>query len=388
VPTDISLSSVSINENVPGNSTVGTLSTADPNSVDVFTYTLVSGAGDADNSSFNINGSDLRIANSPDFETKSSYSIRIRTTDQGGLMFEESFTITINDLSEAVIPTLSTNAATSVTVTSATLGGNVTNDGGASVTERGVVYSTVAMPTTADTKVQIGTGIGIFSQSVAGLTTSTTYFVRAYAINASGTAYGSQVSFTTTAIVGNNAPTDITLSNAAVDEHVPENTLIATIGSSDQDVGNAFTYTLVSGTGDTDNASFHIDGDNLFIVNSPDFETQNSYTIRIKTADQGGLFFEKSFVITINDLNEGIPNALFPNGSEQNKTWGISHLGLQEKVKINVLDSNGHVVFSTDDPQQEWNGTSHGKQVPEDVYFYSITLSNGNQFQGSLHVIY
>ena len=105
-PTDISLSASAINENVAPNSTVATLSTTDPDAGDTFTYSLVSGSGDTDNASFNISGSSLRITNSPDYESKNSYSVRVRSTDQGGLSFEQAFTITINDVNEA--PTLST----------------------------------------------------------------------------------------------------------------------------------------------------------------------------------------------------------------------------------------------------------------------------------------
>ncbi len=70
----------------------------DADAANTFTYTLVVGNGDTDNASFNISGSNLRITASPDFETKSSYSVRVRTTDQGGLTFEKAFTISINDL--------------------------------------------------------------------------------------------------------------------------------------------------------------------------------------------------------------------------------------------------------------------------------------------------
>ncbi|MHC1693993.1 MAG: cadherin repeat domain-containing protein [Eubacteriales bacterium] len=99
-PTDISLSSSSINENVISNTTVGTLSSTDPDTSNTFTYSLVDGEGSTDNASFSISGSSLRITNSPNYETKSSYSIRVRTTDQGGLYFEKVFTITINDRNE------------------------------------------------------------------------------------------------------------------------------------------------------------------------------------------------------------------------------------------------------------------------------------------------
>jgi len=99
-PTDISLSASSINENVAANSTVGTLSTTDPDAGNTFTYTLVAGAGSTDNAAFNISGSSLRITASPNYEAKNSYSVRVRTTDQGGLWYEEAFTITINDVNE------------------------------------------------------------------------------------------------------------------------------------------------------------------------------------------------------------------------------------------------------------------------------------------------
>jgi hypothetical protein len=98
-PTDISLSATSVSENVAGNTTVGTLSTTDADAGDTHTYSLVAGAGDTDNGSFNISGSNLRITNSPNYETKSSYSVRVQTSD-GTATYSEAFTITINDVAE------------------------------------------------------------------------------------------------------------------------------------------------------------------------------------------------------------------------------------------------------------------------------------------------
>ncbi|MFC0878752.1 LamG-like jellyroll fold domain-containing protein, partial [Saccharicrinis sp. FJH2] len=97
-------------------------------------------------------------------------------------------------------PTVTTSTATSVSYFSSLLGGNVTNNGGATVYERGIVYNTSGSPTTSDNKVQIGSGTGAFSQSVTGLLDGTTYYVRAYAINSEGTSYGGVESFTTSAL--------------------------------------------------------------------------------------------------------------------------------------------------------------------------------------------
>src|SRR5690606_207426 len=89
--------------------------------------------------------------------------------------------------------------ATAITATSATLGGNVTADGGATVTERGIVWATTANPTTEDNKVIISSGTGSFSQTVSDLPSGTTIYYKAYATNSEGTSYGDEVSFTTSA---------------------------------------------------------------------------------------------------------------------------------------------------------------------------------------------
>ena len=126
-----------------------------------------------------------------------AYATNSVTTSYGN---EISFTT----LAQA--PTVTTAAQASVTSTSATLGGNVTSDGGASVTDRGIVWGLSANPTTANTKVANGTGTGSFSATVSGLPVATTVHVRAYATNTVTTSYGSDISFTTPA----NLPTIIT----------------------------------------------------------------------------------------------------------------------------------------------------------------------------------
>lgn len=99
-PTDIDLSNTAIDENSAVGTVIGTLTTTDPTPADNFTYTLVAGAGDTDNASFNIDTDELRNNEIFDFETKNSYSIRVRTTDAGLEFYEEQITITVNDLAE------------------------------------------------------------------------------------------------------------------------------------------------------------------------------------------------------------------------------------------------------------------------------------------------
>jgi hypothetical protein len=189
-PTDISLSPSSVPENQPSGTAVGTLSTTDPDAGNTFTYTLVSGAGSTDNGSFAIGGTMLQTAAAFNYEAKSSFSVRIRTTDQGGLWYEEAFTITVNNVNET--------------------------------------------------------------------------------------------------------PTDISLSNSSVAENQPSGTAVGTLSTIDPDAGNTFTYTLVSGAGNTDNASFTISGNTLQTAAPFNYETKSSYSVRIRATDQGGLWYVSS----------------------------------------------------------------------------------------------
>lgn len=99
-PTALNTSTTSFNENIPAGSRIASLSSSDPDAGERFTYSLVSGAGDSDNAAFSIDGDQLAINAAPDFESKSSYSIRLRSTDGAGLSTEQALTLTVNDLQE------------------------------------------------------------------------------------------------------------------------------------------------------------------------------------------------------------------------------------------------------------------------------------------------
>ncbi len=92
---------------------------------------------------------------------------------------------------------LITTAATSITTTSATTGGNITADGGVAVTERGVCWSTTANPTISGNHTSDGTGKGVFTSYLTTLSPNTTYHIRAYATNGTGTFYGDDLTFST-----------------------------------------------------------------------------------------------------------------------------------------------------------------------------------------------
>jgi hypothetical protein len=123
-----------------------------------------------------------------------TYYIRAFATNSLGTSYgnEISFNTITYELATVV-----TNNATNISYTNVTGGGNVTNDNGSTVTERGVCWATTTNPTTAHEHLSQNAGLGTFTFNISGLTANTPYFLRAYAINGGGTSYGNEVTFTT-----------------------------------------------------------------------------------------------------------------------------------------------------------------------------------------------
>ena len=126
------------------------------------------------------------------------YSIHTMTWG-GSYVGMQLLSVSIVNLSSAAptTPTVTTTAVSSITTNSAVSGGNITYDGGESVTDRGVCWSTSLNPTTSDNCTYDGTGTGSFTSTITGLNPDTTYHVRAYATNSVGTGYGSDLTFST-----------------------------------------------------------------------------------------------------------------------------------------------------------------------------------------------
>ena len=124
-----------------------------------------------------------------------TYYVRAYATNSEGTSYGEQKTFTT--LQYIQLPTVTTTIVTNVTSTTATSGGNVTDDGGATVTARGVCWSTSPDPTIDDNKTSDGNGTGAFTSQLTNLTHSTTYYIRAYATNSEGTSYGDQKYFST-----------------------------------------------------------------------------------------------------------------------------------------------------------------------------------------------
>jgi len=125
----------------------------------------------------------------------STYYVRAYAINTVGVAYGDEQTFTMQKIGA---PVVTTNIATNIDYTSATIGGNVTSDGGAAITERGICYSSATSnPTIEDYKKTSGRGMGSFTINLTGLASGTTYYVRAYAINENDISYGECVTFTT-----------------------------------------------------------------------------------------------------------------------------------------------------------------------------------------------
>ena len=106
-------------------------------------------------------------------------------------------TLTFTTLAGNTAPSVTTNAMTEIRATYATANGNVTSDGGETVTERGFVWATTTAPDVTDNKVEVAGTTGVYSVKLTALPPETLIYLRTYAINSEGTSYGNEVSFTT-----------------------------------------------------------------------------------------------------------------------------------------------------------------------------------------------
>jgi hypothetical protein len=175
--------------------------------------------------------------------------------DNVGTTYGEEVSFTTVSVSA---PVVATSSVKNVTAASAVVVGEVTEERGKPVTERGVVYSVTPEPTINDAKVVSGSGLGSFSAQLTNLKSSTTYYVRAYATNEEGTAYGNALSFTTT-------------DHPCVDLGLSVNWATYNIGATaPEEIGDFYQWGEVEPDYNGDDYKFYDENDNLTKYNSSD----------------------------------------------------------------------------------------------------------------------
>jgi hypothetical protein len=149
----------------------------------------------ADNFTTDGTGAGVFISSISGLTDGTLYYARAYATNAVGTSYGDQISFTT-----LAIPTVTTGTTTYSAGGLASSGGQVTNEGGVSVTARGVCWNTTGSPTVSDSHTTDGSGLGVFSSSVTGLSLATTYYIRAYATSPEGTGYGNEVTIFTLAV--------------------------------------------------------------------------------------------------------------------------------------------------------------------------------------------
>ena len=306
-PTDVVLSSATVDENDVG-AVIGNLTVTDPDAGDTHSFSV-------SDPRFEVVGGQLKLAagNSLDFEAASTVSIDVTATDKGGLDRTEVFVVSINDVNEA---------PTDVTLSSATVAENA--DGA-------VIGILAAIDPDAGDSHSFSVSDGRFEvvgnqlQLKAGnsldFETEPTVNLDVIATDAGGLDHSKAFVITITDV--NEAPTDITLSSAAVAEN-DVGAVIGKLTAIDPDADDSHSFSVSDGR-------FEVVGDQLQLKagNSLDFEIEPSVSVDVTATDKGGLDHTKSFVITVIDVagenltGDGGPN-LLTGGAEDDTLSGLA----------------------------------------------------------------
>ena len=237
-------------------------------------------------------------------EQNTTYYVRAYATNKEGTAYGEEVSFTTLQENVVVKPMVTTLEIAGLSQTTAVAGGNVTSDGGAEVTARGVCWSTSQEPTVEGEHTTDGAGTGEYQSNLSGLTANTTYYVRAYATNIEGTAYGEEISFTTLEEHIVVEPTVVTVSVSEVTE-----TTAVTGGNVTSDGGGEVSARGVCWSTSQDptvEGSHTTDGTGTgeFVSNLTDLNDNTTYYVRAyATNEQGTSYGEQMSFTTVKHID-------------------------------------------------------------------------------------
>lgn len=327
------------------------------------------------------------------------YFVRAYATNSKGTSYGNEVSFTTNP---AVLSTLTTNTVTAITRSTAVSGGAITEDGGGDITARGVCWSKTQSPTVADSKTIDGTGKGNFVSNITGLEPATIYYVRAYATNKAGTAYGNAVSFTTdpisfatvtttavssrtfsSAVSGGTITDDGggTISARGVCWSTEENPLITDSKTTDGAGMGTFTSTL---TGLTPNTIYYV---NAYAINEAGvtYGTQISFV----TLPSGTIVFNPNLTYgSVSDI-DGNTYKTIQIGTQ---TWMAENLKttkFNDNTSIPLVTDNAawSNLYATRSPAYSWydNDPEVFKPIYGALYNYFV-VEKGNLCPTGWHV--
>ena len=366
-------------------------------------FSFASWEGDQDNSLFEIDGDDLKMASSADFETDNAYTVRIKGTDLDGLSIEKVFEIGVTDVNEppfhatVQVSTVEENAPAGFR-----LGKVIALD-----PDRGdkVVVTLAEDDDEVDNEHFQFKGTSLVTKTAFDYDTQPTRMLRVIATDSGGLKTVTDIVIN----IGNvsEPPTSISLSSGAdgdvvsVEENAAEDTLVGSFSTEDPDDADIFTYTLVSGDGDTANKNFYIDdvdgGLKVKASAKLDFEASPLTSVRIRSTDAGGNFLEAPFAITITNVNElplsvSLDNNSVMEGLDVGTLVGefsATDTDSGDSHTYSLVDGEGAThnnLFRISGDELQVGGSISGKTVPVANILVRATDAGGLSFDQALSI--
>lgn len=225
-----------------------------------------------------------------------------------------------------------------------------------------------------------------------------TYSIRLQTDDGNGGTFSKAFSITVTNV--NETPFALSLTNSTIDE-ADEAQEVGSFMTLDPDNGDSFSYTLISGTGDTDNVEFEISGATLRTAGLINFEAGATRSVLVRVTDAGGLTFDQAFTINIEEVvieplrefttntpGADVKNVFSPNGDGVNETWVIEDLLDNPVNEVKVFAQGGKLIYSKVNYRNDWDGTFKNEPVPDGTYYYEINIYNGDRIiKGFLTII-
>ena len=306
-------------------------------------------------SGMNFNATSGQISGTPTVLQTTAVLYTITATNSGGTA-TAAFSITVNDIPPTSL--LYTPATQRATINTAITTMTPSNQGGA------VVRYSISPALPAGLSMNTSSGL-ISGTLIVQLSGTVEYTITATNSGGSTTAK--------VTIIYNTAPSGLTLSKTNLYETNLVGDLVATMGTVDIDLGDTHTYSLVAGAGSADNRAFTISGNRLLAAQVFDFQTQNSFNIRLRTTDNGGLSFDRMVTIYISEL----PQVTGQSSFQYNNT--ISNTPIISKGYSSQLNIAGAGIASVSwSPALGLSATNVLNPVakPSVTTTYSVTITN------------